>query len=299
MSLLDSIILGIVEGITEFLPVSSTGHLILTSHLLGLETTEFLKTFEIAIQLGAILSVVALYWKTLTTSIETWKRIFIAFIPTGILGLIFYKSVKNLLGSEAVVLWALFLGGIFLIGFELWQKKNLSGKLFKRTLSQAEAGMASEGRAEAEKSALASQGQATRGEREQAFPTSFDVSTLPLPKAFTIGLFQAVAMIPGVSRSGATIIGGLLLGLERKTIVEFSFLLAIPTMLAATGFDLYKNASAFSSVDFTLLAVGFIAAFVSAFLAVKTFLRFIESHSFISFGVYRIAIAAAFFFFLF
>ena len=262
MSFLDSIILGIVEGITEFLPISSTGHLILASHVLGIAESEFLKTFEIAIQLGAILAVVVLYWRTLTTNLEAWKRILTAFIPTAVLGLVLYQTVKSLLGSEELVLWTLFLGGVFLVGFEMFYKKRTS---------------------------VAS----PPAKGEVAKPEG-----VSLKKAFYIGLFQSVAMIPGVSRSAATIVGGLILGMERKAIVEFSFLLAIPTMLAATGLDLYKNASSFSSSDFSLLSVGFVVSFLTALIAVKTFLRFIESHSFIAFGVYRILAAILFFFFI-
>ncbi|MCI0542259.1 undecaprenyl-diphosphate phosphatase, partial [bacterium] len=250
MSFLDAIILGIVEGITEFLPISSTGHLILTSHLLGIAESEFLKTFEIAIQLGAILAVVALYRKTLTTSVEVWKRIIVAFIPTAIFGFVFYQAVKNLLGSQELVLWTLFLGGVFLVLFELFYKKrtNVSSPPAKGEMAKPE------------------------GVSPNMTPPPFghlpltgeEVATFPLSKAFTIGLFQSVAMIPGVSRSAATIIGGLTLGMERKAIVEFSFLLAIPTMLAATSLDLYKNAGAFSASDFSLLLVGFVVAFITA-----------------------------------
>ncbi len=275
MSLFDSIILGIIEGVTEFLPISSTGHLILASSILGIAESEFLKTFEISIQLGAILAVVVLYWRTLTTSVEVWRRILIAFLPTAVLGLVFYKTVKNLLGSEELVLWTLFLGGVFIIGFEMWNKKPVGNFPSSRLYPEG-----------------------SDAARHENSPPVF-IDNLTLSKAFIIGLFQSVAMIPGVSRSAATIVGGLLLGMERKAIVEFSFLLAIPTMLAATGLDLFKNAGAFSVSDFSLLAVGFIVSFLTAFIAVKTFLRFIECHSFIAFGVYRILAAGIFFLFFF
>lgn len=256
MNIFDSIILGAVEGITEFLPVSSTGHLILTSKILGLPTTDFLKTFEIAIQLGAILAVVWLYRQVFFKwNPEVWKRLIVAFIPTGICGLLLHKYIKVLLGSEATVLSALFLGGIFLILFDLLRKD--------------------------EPDALA------------------DISAIPYRTAATIGLFQSIAMIPGVSRSAATIIGGLLLGISRKTIVEFSFLLAVPTMAAATGYDLLKNAGAFSQTDLSLLAVGSLAAFITALLAIKGFLKIIGERTFVFFGVYRIFIAGALYFFFF
>lgn len=251
MDIFHAFILGVVEGLTEFLPVSSTGHLILASRLLHLPETEFLKTFEISIQLGAILAVVVLYWRLLFLNIEVMKRIAIAFLPTAIIGLVAYKSIKVLLGSETVVLWTLLLGGIALIVFELWHK-----------------------------------------EKEDAFA---DVATLPYKTTFFIGLFQSIAMIPGVSRSGATILGGLFLGIRRKTIVEFSFLLAVPTMAAATGLDLLKNASAFSMDQFGVLSVGFVTAGIVAFLSIRFLLRFVQTHTFIPFGAYRIVLALLFF----
>lgn len=251
MDFLQAIIFGVVQGISEFLPISSTGHLILTGRLLGLAQTEFLKSFEIAIQLGSILAVIVLYWQQLFADWEIIKRIAVAFIPTGILGLIFYKLIKLfLLGSNAVVLWSLFLGGVLLIIFELWhqEKEMADGK----------------------------------------------ITEISYGKSFLIGLAQSVAMIPGVSRSAATILGGLALGIKRKTIVEFSFLLAVPTMIAATFFDLYKNWQQFSLNQFEFLAIGFIVAFLIALASIKFLLNFIKTHSFMPFGVYRIALALAF-----
>ncbi|MBU1146203.1 undecaprenyl-diphosphate phosphatase [Patescibacteria group bacterium] len=248
MTFFHAIILGIVEGITEFLPISSTGHLILTSKILQLPSTEFLKSFEIAIQLGAILAVVVLYWRSFFVKFEILKKIIVAFLPTAVLGLIFYKIVKQfLLGSESVVLWALALGGVFLIVFELLHR-----------------------------------------EKENAVE---DVEKITWRQALLIGVFQSVAIIPGVSRAAATIVGGLLLGLKRKTIVEFSFLLAVPTMAAATGLDLLKSGSSFNANQFGLLALGFVFSFITALAAIKFFLNFIKNHSFISFGVYRIILA--------
>ena len=192
MDLMTAAILGIVEGISEFLPISSTGHLILTSHLLSLKHTDFLKSFEIAIQVGAITSVVVLYWRYLLVDSRTIRTVIVAFLPTGIMGLTLYKLIKQfLLGSAHVVLWSLLIGGVLLIVFELWHR-----------------------------------------EREDAIGT---VENISLRQALIIGCFQSLAMIPGVSRSAATIVGGLLMGLKRKVIVEFSFLLAVPTMLAATA----------------------------------------------------------------
>jgi len=251
MDIFNAIIFGIIEGITEFLPVSSTGHLMLTARLLGFSQTEFMKTFEIAIQLGAILSVVVLYWRSLLVDFKVMQRLAVAFAPTAVLGIIFYKIIKTvLLDSQQIVLWSLFLGGIFLIIFELFHK-----------------------------------------EKEDA---GAELANISFKKAFWIGVFQSVAMVPGVSRSAATIIGGLFLGLKRKTIVEFSFLLAVPTMLAATGLDLLKNAGAFSVHQFFFLAVGFLVSFAVAILSIKFFLYFIKSHNFIAFGVYRVLIALLF-----
>lgn len=245
--------MGIVEGITEFLPISSTGHLILTARLLGLSQTEFLKTFEIVIQFGAILSVIALYWKSLVVNLEILKRVLVAFFPTAVLGLVFYKIIKHyLMASDQVVLWSMFIGGICLIVFEILHR-----------------------------------------EKDRAVE---DLSLIPYKTSLVIGLFQSVAMIPGVSRAAATIVGGLILGLKRKTIVEFSFLLAVPTMLAATGLDLFKNVGQFSTAQLNLLSVGFVVSFVSALLGVKFFLSFIKRHSFISFGIYRIIVALMFWF---
>ncbi|HET7851416.1 MAG TPA: undecaprenyl-diphosphate phosphatase [Methyloceanibacter sp.] len=250
MTLLQAIILGIVEGLTEFLPISSTGHLILESKLLGLSQTDFQKSFEIAIQLGAIASVVMLYWRSFLEP-PVLSRVIVAFIPTGIIGFALYKVVKTyLFDSEAVVLWALGLGGAALIVFELLHR-----------------------------------------EREDAVG---DVAEISYPKAVLIGVFQSLSIIPGVSRAGATIVGGLILGLTRTTIVQFSFLLAVPTMLAATGYDLLKNASAFSASQFGVLAAGFIASFIVALLAIKFLLAFVRTHTFIPFGIYRIAIALIF-----
>ncbi|KKQ27649.1 MAG: Undecaprenyl-diphosphatase [Candidatus Magasanikbacteria bacterium GW2011_GWC2_37_14] len=261
MTILHSIILGIVEGITEFLPISSTGHLILTAKLLHLPETNFNKSFEIIIQLGAILAVLVIYWKKLFLNKETFKKVALAFIPTAIIGLTLYKIIKSyLLGSTTVVLWSLLIGGIIIIIFE---------KFYLPCTALVQGHENSE--------------------------TNLALEKITYKQALLIGLFQSIAIIPGVSRSAATIIGGLSLGLNRKTIVEFSFLLAIPTMAAATGLDLIKNASSFSSSEFGILSIGFVTAFLVAILAVNWFLKFITKHTFITFGIYRIAIAILFF----
>jgi undecaprenyl-diphosphatase len=181
------------------------------------------------------------------------KRVIAAFIPTAILGLIFYKIIKRvLLGNNTVVLSSLLIGGIFLILFELWHR-----------------------------------------EKESA---SKELSDISYSTSFIIGLCQAVAMIPGVSRSAATIIGGLILGIKRKTIVEFSFLLSVPTMVAATGLDLMKSGGHFSMEEFKFLLIGFISSFIVALLSIKWLIHFIKNHTFISFGIYRIIISLFFWF---
>lgn len=255
MTFLHAIILGIIEGVTEFLPISSTGHLILTSKILQLSQTDFLKSFEISIQLGAILAVVVLYWRSFFVKFEIFKKVIVAFLPTAVVGLIFYKIVKQfLLGNETVVLWALGLGGVFLIIFEIFYH-----------------------------------------EQEDSID---ELEKISWRQSLIIGLCQSIAIIPGVSRAAATIVGGLILGLKRKTIIEFSFLLAVPTMAAATGFDLIKSGGGFSSDQFGLLTVGFVLSFLTAIVAIKFLLRFVKTHSFVSFGIYRIILAILFWFLL-
>ncbi|MFH0740125.1 MAG: undecaprenyl-diphosphate phosphatase [bacterium] len=257
MDILQTIILGIVEGITEFLPISSTGHLILANKLLGIGQTEFIKTFEIAIQAGAILSVIVLYWKKIF-NLATIKKLIVAFIPTAILGFIFYKIVKNyLLASEQIVLWALLIGGILLILFELIYRNKPEDALVK------------------------------------------SASDISYKKCFLIGCFQSIAMVPGVSRSAATIVGGMISGISRKAIVEFSFLLAVPTMIAATGYDLLKSSGSFAKGDFNFLAIGFLVSFLVAMLGIKFLLKFIQKNNFIPFGIYRVALALIFFLIIF
>lgn len=251
MDIFHAIILGIVEGITEFLPISSTGHLILASKLLSIAQTDFVKTFEIAIQSGAILAVIALYWKDIVTKTESLKKVLAAFIPTGVIGFFLYKFIKQyLLGNSSVVLWSLALGGIALIALELFLKqKTINNK---------------------------------RG---------YSLSSIGYKRAFFIGIIQSISVVPGVSRAAATIFGGMLMGMDRKTAVEFSFLLAIPTMLAATGLDLVKTSFNFNANEWTSLCVGFITSFVIALFAIKWLLSYVKKYSFIPFGIYRIAVA--------
>jgi len=214
MTIWQSIIMGIIEGFTEFLPISSTAHLILSGEILKIPASEFLKTYNISIQLGAILAVVVLYWRKIFSSKDLFLKILAAFIPTSIIGLVFYQIVKNyLMESLWLIAATLFLGGIILILFEKrYEKKN-------KILTE-DAGIK----------------EIKTEEAKQEIKKMINYK-----QAVLIGIFQTFAMIPGVSRSAATIIGGLWLGLKRKTIVEFSFLLAIPTMAAATFLDLIKS----------------------------------------------------------
>ncbi|MEI7749641.1 MAG: undecaprenyl-diphosphate phosphatase [Candidatus Moraniibacteriota bacterium] len=256
MTFIHAIILGIVEGLTEFLPVSSTGHLILASDVLGITQTSFVKSFEIVIQLGAILAVVVLYFRRLLTDWETLKRLVVAFLPTAFVGLVLYRFIKSLFESPLTIVATLFLGGVIIILFERWLKN-------RKPADEALTG-----------------------------------ATLTYKQAFLIGVAQSVAVIPGVSRSGATIIGGLSLGLSRTAITEFSFLLAVPTMMAASGYDLLKSAGTFSSADLPVLGIGFVISFIVALIAVKSFLSFVKTHSFTGFGIYRIIAAVVFYVFL-
>ncbi len=251
MSLFIATLLGCVEGLTEFLPISSTGHLILTQRLLGMQNTEMLASFDISIQLGAILAVVIVYAKTLMRNRRVWLPIGAAFVPTAIVGAMLHKVVKTyLLGSSTVVSWSLLVGGILII-------------LFETTYRSEKADI-------------------------------HDIESIPLRTAIGIGLFQSLALIPGVSRSAATILGGMLLKVDRRTVVDFSFLLAIPTMAAATGLDLLKSYHSFTSHDALAIGVGFVAAFITALIAIRWLLVFIRSHSFSPFGVYRILVGLTF-----
>jgi undecaprenyl-diphosphatase len=243
MTPLDALILGTVEGLTEFLPVSSTGHMILASALLKLQNSDFLKSFEVAIQLGAILAVAMLYYRRFLQGPAIYKRLMVAFIPTATIGFVLYKLIKGYLFNPIVVSVSLIIGGIILIVCDKWIESRQS---------------------------------------------QYEPEEMPLKQALWIGLMQCLAMIPGVSRAGATILGGLMNGLDKKQATEFSFLLAIPTMMAATGYDLLKTAHTFSGADLTSLAIGGVVAFVSALLAIKLFIEGVVRFGFRWFGWYRI-----------
>ncbi|MBP8591575.1 undecaprenyl-diphosphate phosphatase [Candidatus Shapirobacteria bacterium] len=254
MTYFQALILSLVEGITEFLPVSSIGHLILASHLLGLAQTEFLKSFEIIIQLGAILAVVVLYWRTLFSGRRLLLRVLIAFIPTGLIGFFAYPLVKGfLLGNLQIVIVSLALGGILMLALEDFFSQRKRQKKIK---------------------------------------------DLNLVQVFLIGVAQSLALVPGVSRAMVTIFAGLGAGLSRKSATEFSFLLAIPTMVGAAGLDLAKVGFSFTRQEYLILLVGFLGAFLAALLTIKALTGFVKSHSFRIFAFYRIILAFVFWFFL-
>jgi len=247
MEIIHAIILGIVEGLTEFLPVSSTGHLMLTSHFLGIEQSPFLSSFEIGIQSGAILVVIGYYFKKILSSSHLYKKIIIGFIPTAVAGLLLYPVIKTyLLESLTIVGWALLIGGIIILIVE-----------YTTT--------------------------ATPQQEDLAL-----TKEVTYTQAFLLGLYQILALIPGVSRSGATITGGLLSKIPRKQIVEFSFLLAIPTILGATFVDLMETGISFSSHEYSLLILGIITSAITSWFAIRFFIAFVSHHSFKLFGWYRV-----------
>ncbi|MBK9328257.1 MAG: undecaprenyl-diphosphate phosphatase [Sphingobacteriales bacterium] len=253
MDIIHAVVLAIVEGLTEFLPISSTGHMILTSSIMGIEKDEFTKLFEIAIQLGAILSVVVLYWKKFLdfTKWQFYLKLAAAVIPALILGKLFDEKIDALLESPATVAISLLAGGIVL--------------LFIDTLFQ-------------------------KGEIKEEKEISFI-------KAFIIGCWQCLAMIPGVSRSAASIIGGMQQNLSRNIAAEFSFFLAVPTMAAATGYKLLKTFSTHPEIlrdkhNLYMLALGNVVALIVAMLAIKFFIRYLQKNGFKLFGWYRIILGA-------
>jgi len=249
MDVIQSIIIAIVEGLTEFLPVSSTGHMIIAEKLLGVTDSEFTKLFTVAIQLGAILSVVILYWKKFfaPTGVNRWRfyaKLIVAVIPALFFGFLLSDKIDALLESTTTVIITMILGGIVLLFVDDY---------FKAPTVEAE-------------------------------------EKISFQKAFLIGLWQVIAMIPGVSRSAASIIGGMQQKLTRRLAAEFSFYLAVPTMAAATGYKLLKGYKTFSPEDIKLLALGNAVAFVVALLAIKFFIGFLQKHGFKIFGYYRIIV---------
>lgn len=250
MSILQAIILAIVEGVTEFLPISSTGHMILTSYLLKIPQTEFLSTFEIIIQFGAVASVLTIYIKKIIHNYKMWKSLAFSFLPTVIIGLILYGFVKHvLLGNQIVVIVSLILGGIVLLFVDFWNNLRQT-----------------------------------------------TISSLSIKDSLLIGVFQSLSIIPGVSRSASTIVGGVVTGLPKTQAVEYSFMLAIPTMIAASGLDLIKTRINFGENEILLLIIGLVVAYVTALLVVKIFISLITRRVFLWFGIYRILISIIYFF---
>ena len=251
-----AVILGLVEGATEFIPVSSTGHLIVVSQWLG-QVDEKAKTFDIFIQLGAILAIVWLYRVRLLQAVvrarhdpssrRFWLNLLVAFLPAAVIGFLFHDWIKARLFNTTVVAVSLVVGGVIILLIERWNPR----------------------------------------------PTIPDVTGVPPRTALAIGLAQVLTLIPGTSRSGATIMGGYVLGLSRTAATEFSFFLAIPVMFAATLFDLLKSRGALSPADTPVFAIGFLVSFVSAAVVVKAFLAYVSHHSFAAFAWYRIAFGAA------
>jgi undecaprenyl-diphosphatase len=243
MSIIQAIILAIVEGLTEFLPISSTGHMIIASAIMGINKLEFTKIFTVNIQFGAILSVVVLYWRRFFQSIDFYIKLFVAFIPSAVIGFLLIDVINDLLENVVVVAFMLLIGGIVLIFID---------KLFKSS--------------------------------------SAEIDTVNYKKAFTIGFFQCLALFPGVSRSAATIIGGMTQKLSRKAAAEFSFFLAVPTMFAASGYKLLKDYEHIGMQDIKILLLGNLVAFIVAMLAIKFFINFLTKYGFKMFGYYRIAL---------
>lgn len=254
MTIFDAIILGVIEGLSEFLPISSTGHLILASKLLGLEQDDALKAFEVSIQLGSIIAVLFLFSQKLLTNRSLWLKIIVAFMPTAIFGFLLYKHIKALFGVETVAIM-LIVGGVVFLVLEYFRRDRDDSK---------------------DKS----------------------IEDLTLKESILIGFFQTLSMIPGTSRSGSTIIGGLVAGLSRRSAAEFSFLLAIPTMFSATIYDLFKNRDILAFDDLSLIAVGFATAFVTSYFTVKAVIDFLTRHTFVIFGIYRIALGGVFLYLL-
>jgi undecaprenyl-diphosphatase len=254
MTLFQSIIIAIIEGLTEFLPISSTGHMILASAAMGIHDDEFVKTFEVFIQLGAILAIALMYIKRFFRGLKIYYKLLAAFIPTAIVGLLAYDFIKGYLFNPVVVSVSLILGGVILI--------LIDKKVVNQTSDLAE------------------------------------VEDISYRSAFFIGLFQCLSMVPGTSRAAATIIGGVFNGLDKKQATEFSFLLAVPTMMAAGGYDLLKSEFTFTQEQIILLALGSGIAFISAWFAVKLFLKFVSNHGFTAFGWYRIVLGILFLIFM-
>jgi len=243
MTWFEALVLAIVEGLTEFLPVSSTGHMILTEGIMGMKSNDFIQAFIINIQFGAILSVVVLYWKRFFQSMKFYYKLFVAFLPLAIVGFIFKDTIKELFSVQIVAVMFIVGGVVFLILEKFYDEKK-------------------------------------------AHITNFEDASFK--QSFLIGIAQVFALIPGTSRAGATIVGGLLVGLSRKASAEFSFLLALPVMGAVSGYDILKHHDEFSGANMIPLIIGFIISFIVAYYTIKLFRKFLEKFTFVAFGIYRI-----------
>ena len=244
MDIFQAIIIGMIEGFTEFLPISSTGHMIVASKFLGVEESELIKAYEVIIQFAAILAVMLIYRDKLSFSkIELWKKLMLAFLPLAIIGYIFKDQIKALFSVEIVAIMFIAGGVIFLVVEKFYREEKSH---------------------------------------------TIEVEEVSYKQALWVGMAQVFSLIPGTSRAGATIIGGLLTGMDRKTSAEFSFLLAIPVMGAVSGYDLLKHYQEFADANWTAFAIGFVVAFTVAYLTIKLFLAFLQRFTFVAFGIYRI-----------
>ncbi len=245
MDIIQAIIIGIIEGFTEFLPISSTGHMIMAGHFLGIEETAVVKAYEVIIQFAAILAVMLLYREKIDLKeIELWKKIVAAFLPLAVIGFLLKDWIKMLFEQHHTIAWMFIVGGIIFIIVEYFHKE------------------------------------------EEA--TAIEVEDLTWRQAMIIGFGQVLSLVPGTSRAGSTIIAGMLSGVSRKASTEFSFLLAIPVMMAVSGYDLLKHYHEFMGADLTAFAVGFVVAFVVAYATIKLLIVFLQRFTFVAFGIYRI-----------
>jgi len=244
LDIFQAIIIGIIEGFTEFLPISSTGHMIVASEFLGIDQNAVTKAYEVIIQFAAILAVMLIYKEKMSfNKVNLWIKLMVSFLPIAAVGFIFKDHIKTLFNVETVA-WMFIIGGVIFLVVEYFYK-----------------------------------------EKEHHIS---EVEEVSFSQAIWVGVAQVFSLIPGTSRAGATIIGGLLVGLDRKTSTEFSFLLAIPVMAAVTGYDLLKHYEEFANAEWTAFIVGFVTAFVVAYITIKLFLVFIQRFTFVAFGVYRI-----------
>lgn len=249
MTIFDAIILGVVEGITEYLPVSSTAHLVLTAQLLGLKQDAFMRAYEIIVQIAPIFSVMLIYKERLVQSLSLWYKLIVAFIPTGVVGFLFHKQIEAMFSTNSTVALMILTGIVFLLIEYFYQEKAHHVQ---------------------------------------------DLDAVSYKQAFGIGLFQIFSLIPGISRSGTTILGAMLIGLKREAAMSFSFLLAIPTMGAASGYMMLKEYEVIMSGQVELLFVGFIISFIVGYIAVKSFLVIVARYNFTPFGIYLVVVGLLF-----